>query len=135
MTQKAEWLITQNPKTPCFYTKPNIHKEGIPWRLVISSLNCHNSKILEYVEYHLQPIFQEILSYVKDKSDFLRHLKPIAEVPENSYHTTQASHSVDWGIPPPPKLTVRFFSWIFHSFSSLITFYLLKVTKFLIKIS
>ena len=31
----AEGLITQNPRTPRFYTKPKIHKEGIPGGPVI----------------------------------------------------------------------------------------------------
>ena len=47
-------LITQNPRTPCVYTKPKICKEGILGRPVISSVNCHSSKISEYVDYHLQ---------------------------------------------------------------------------------
>ena len=55
---------------------------------MISSVNCHSSKISTYVDYHLQPIVQEIPSYIKDTSDFLRKLKPITEVPENSYLIT-----------------------------------------------
>ena len=46
----AEGLITQNPRSP------KIHKEGIFGRPVISSVNCHSSKISKYVDYHLQPI-------------------------------------------------------------------------------
>ena len=75
-------LITQNPRTPRFYTKPKLHKEKIPGKPVISSVNCHSSKILEYVDYHLQPIVREIPFYSKDTSDFLWKLKPITEVPE-----------------------------------------------------
>ena len=40
---------------------------------MISSVNCHSLKLSGYVDYHLQPI------------DSLRKLKPITEVPENSY--------------------------------------------------
>ena len=78
----AEGLLTQNPR---FCTKPKIHKERIPGRPVISSVNCLNSKISEYIDYHLQPIVIEIPSYIKDTSDFLLRLKPITEVPENFY--------------------------------------------------
>ena len=73
----AEGLITQNPRTPHFYTKPQIHKEGIPGRPVISSVNCQSSKISEYADYHLQPIVRKIPSYIKDTSEFLRKLQPI----------------------------------------------------------
>ena len=40
------------------YLKPKLHKEGVPQRPVISSVNCHTSKISESVDYHLQPIMQ-----------------------------------------------------------------------------
>ena len=52
---------------------------------MISSVNCHSLKLSGYVDYHLQPIVREIHSYIKDTSDSLRKLKPITEVPENSY--------------------------------------------------
>ena len=40
----SEVLKTENPKTPHFYLKPKVHKEGNTGRPVISSLNCHTSK-------------------------------------------------------------------------------------------
>ena len=79
-----EGLITQNPRIPQFYAKSKIHKEGIPGRSMISSVNYHSSKISQYVDYHLQSLVREIPSYIKDTSDFLRKLKPITEFPENS---------------------------------------------------
>ena len=48
----SEGLKTENPKTPCFYLKPKLHKESNPGRPVISSITCHTSKISEYVDYH-----------------------------------------------------------------------------------
>ena len=50
---------------------------------VISSVNCHTSKISEYVDYHLQPIVREIRSYVKDTSEFLRKISAVEFVPDN----------------------------------------------------
>ena len=55
---------------------------------MISSVNCHSSKISEFVDYHLQPIVWEIPSYIEDTSDFFCKLKPITEVLENSYLKT-----------------------------------------------
>ena len=66
----AEGLITRNPRTPRFYTKPKNRKEGIPGRPVISSVNCHSSKISEYVDYHLQQMVREIPSHIKDGAMF-----------------------------------------------------------------
>ena len=62
----AVGLITANPRTPCFYRKPKIHREGIPGRSAISSVNCRTSKVSEYGDYHLQPIVTEITTYIKD---------------------------------------------------------------------
>ena len=60
----AEGLKRNDPKTPKFYLRPKIHKEGNPGRPVVSSVNCHTSNISKYVDYHLQPIVKEIPSYV-----------------------------------------------------------------------
>ena len=40
----SEGLKTENPKTPHFYLKPKVHKEGSLGRPVISSKNCHTSQ-------------------------------------------------------------------------------------------
>ena len=66
---------------------------------MISSVNCHSTKILEYDDYHLRPIVWEIPSYIKETSDFLCTLKPIAEVPENSYCVTSDLKSYYTSIP------------------------------------
>ena len=95
----AEGLIIQIPRTRRFYKKRKIHKEGIPLSPVISAVNCHSSKISEYVDYHQRTIVPEISSYIKDTSDFLRKLKPIPEVPENSYLVTIDVKSLYTGIP------------------------------------
>ena len=72
--------LNHHPKS-----KQKLHKEGVPGRPVISSVNCHIFKISEYVDYHLQPIVREIPSYVKDTSDFLRKINAVEFVPDNSY--------------------------------------------------
>ena len=37
----AEGLKIESPKSPHFYLKPKLHKEGFPARHVINSVNCH----------------------------------------------------------------------------------------------
>ena len=58
------------PKTPRFYLLPKIHKEGNPGRPVISSVDCHTSRISAFVDYHIQDSAQSLKSYVKDTTDF-----------------------------------------------------------------
>ena len=95
----AEGLKAISPRTPQFYIQPKIHKEGTPGRPVISSVNCHTSKISKFVDYHLQPIVKEIPSYVKDTSDFLRKLNTIKTVPDNSYLVSLDVKSLYTSIP------------------------------------
>ena len=81
----AKGLITQNPGSPHFFTMPKIHKEGIPRRPVISLVNNHTSKVLEYIDYHLQAIVREIPPFIKDTNDLPCKLKLNTEISENSY--------------------------------------------------
>ena len=56
ITEKvAKGLKVFNPKIPKFSTLPKLHKEGIPGRPVLDSMNCHSMKISKYGDYHLQP--------------------------------------------------------------------------------
>ena len=95
----SEGLKTENPKTPHFYIKPKVHKNGNPGRPVISSINCHTSKISEYVDYHLQPIVKEIPSYAQDTTDFLRKINQIDFVPDNTYLVSLDVKSLYTNIP------------------------------------
>ena len=52
---------------------------------VVSSLNCHTSKISEYVDLPLQQIAKQIPSYMKDATDILCKLEAIKSVPDNAY--------------------------------------------------
>ena len=45
----------------------------------------HFTKISQYVDYHIQPIVREILSYVQDTTDFLRKINQTDFVPHNPY--------------------------------------------------
>lgn len=49
-----------------------------------NSLNCPISQILEYVNFHEQPTFKEISSYIWEKK-FLRKLETVETVLDNSY--------------------------------------------------
>ena len=52
---------------------------------MISSINCPTSEVLEYIDYHLQPIVQEAPSYVSNTTYSLRNINQIDFAPENSY--------------------------------------------------
>ena len=79
----ADGLSTSNPRTPKFYLSPKIHKPNNPGHPVISSVDCHTSNILRYVDYHLQPIVKNIPSYIKDTNDFIKKTKDL-KVPKDA---------------------------------------------------
>ena len=129
----SEGLKTENPKTPHFYLKPKLHKEGNQGRPMISSINCHTSKISEYVDYHLQPIVKEIPSYVQDTSDFLRKINQINFVPDNSYLVSLDGKSLYTNIPnvegiKPVKMSLKKYSKRTASTKVITTFLALILT-------
>ena len=100
----SEGYKTENPKTTHFYLKPKVHKEGNPGRPLISSINCHTSKMSEYVDYHLQHILKEIPSYVQDTTDFVRKINQIDSVPNNSYLVSLDVKSLYTNIPSAAEI-------------------------------
>ena len=84
----AEGLKRNDPKTPKYYLRPNIHKENNLGHPAVSSMNCHTANISKYVDYHLQPVIKKIHSYIKDTLDFLKKLEKIKDIPQESLLVT-----------------------------------------------
>ena len=95
----TEGLKRNDPKTPKFYLRPKIHKEGNTGRPVVSSVNCHTANISKHVDYHLQPVVKEIPSYVKDTQDFLKKLEKVKDIPLESLLVTLDVKSLYTNIP------------------------------------
>ena len=51
----ADNLKTTYVKTTRFYITPRVHKKDIPGRPVVSSIDCHTSKLSKFVDHYLQP--------------------------------------------------------------------------------
>ena len=106
---KEEGLITENitkglksyePLTSKFSLYPKIHKKGNPGRPVISSVDCHSSKISKYVDHHLQPEVCKLKSYTKDSTDAMNKLAEIkGEITEHDILVTMDVHSLYTNIP------------------------------------
>ena len=73
----ANGLKSHEPKTPKFSLLPKIHKEGVPGRPVIDSVNCHLTQISKYVDYHLQPEATKLKFHTKDSTDTITKLSII----------------------------------------------------------
>ena len=95
----ANGLKNPSSRTPQFFISPKIHKEGNQGRPVVSSINFHTANISKYVDYHLQPIVKQMLSYVKDINDFINKIDIVKSVPENSYLVIIDVRSIYTNIP------------------------------------
>ena len=60
-------------------------KANNPGRPVISSVNCHISRISNFVDYYLQPEVKKLKSYIKDTTDFIKKVEAIDHVSDDSY--------------------------------------------------
>ena len=86
MTLKtANSLLEEEIKTSEFHLLPKIDKANNPGRPVISSVNCHASRIVEFVDYYLQPEVEKLESYVKDTTDFIKKSEAIDHISDDSY--------------------------------------------------
>ena len=94
----AKQLLPENVRTPKFYLLPKIHKQSIPGRPVISSINCHTSNISAYISHTIQPEVEQLKSYVKDTSDFLRKIDNF-RMPDGGFLFTMDVRSLYTNIP------------------------------------
>ena len=64
------------PKLGRFYLLNKIHKQlhNVPGRPVIYNSGFFTENISAVSEYHLKPLSQEVKSFIKDTSDFLKKL-------------------------------------------------------------
>ena len=112
---------------------PKIHKENNPGRPIISAINNPTSTIAQFVDHHLQPIAEELPSYIKDTGAFLRRINSIKFVPRNSILVTMDVSSLYTNIPHreginataqalqnrgspsiPTRVIIKFLSLILH---------------------
>ena len=54
-----EYLNISKPKEAKFYLLPKIHKKDIPGRPICSSIDHPTSNISNYVDEHIQNMYQE----------------------------------------------------------------------------
>ena len=81
MTSKARnFLSEEKIQTPEFQLLPKVDKANNSRRPVIGSINCHTSRILEFVDYYLQSEVKKLKSCFKDTTDFNKKIESIDHV-------------------------------------------------------
>ena len=86
-------LTADEVRTPQFHTFPKVHKTNIPGRPVVSSVECHTSKISKFVDYYLQPHAKSLPSYVKDTSDFINRINETKAINKDTILVTLYQYS------------------------------------------
>ena len=97
--QIANDLLSSEAKTSQFKMLPKVHKEGNPGRPMVSSIDCHTTKISKYIDNKLQPYVKELKSYVKDSIDFIWKINSMEKNPDNSTLVTMDVRSLYTNIP------------------------------------
>ena len=69
------FLSTKQPRPPCFYLLPKIHKPGNPGQPIVSSKCSPTENISAFVDFHLRPLVTKIPSYIKDTSVSLENYR------------------------------------------------------------
>ena len=80
----ATKLEFQEEKTLEFYMLPNVHIQENLGRSVIGSINCSTSSTFRYVDHNPQPHVKKLKCCIKDSTDFIKKMKNLGKIPENS---------------------------------------------------
>ena len=95
----ANNLNSSGVKTAQFRMFPKIHKKGNPGKTVVSSVNCHITKMSKSIDHVLQPHVKELRSYIKDSIDFIQKINDLERIPENSIFVKVDVRSLNTTIP------------------------------------
>ena len=74
-------LKTANVKA---HITPISHKKDTPGRPVVSSIDCHTSKLSKFVDHYLQHHAKALPSYVKATTDFINKIENVKDSSEDS---------------------------------------------------
>ena len=63
---------------------PKIYRMYIPGRPVISICGFYTENMSAFLDHQLKPITMQVKSYIKDTTDFLKKLRGLTDLPEES---------------------------------------------------
>ena len=76
--------IDKPTRKPTLYLLPIIHKPDVPGRPIISGCGGPTVRLSEYNDFYLKPLMNNIDSYVKDSTDFLKRIFKLNNIPNNN---------------------------------------------------
>ena len=104
----ADYLVFTQPRTPCFYTLPKIHKPNRPppGRPIVSANGCPTERISGFVDHFLGPFVPSIKSYIKDTTHFINKIEELPPLPQDALLVTLDVTSLYTNIPNQDALRV-----------------------------
>ena len=94
-----DFLNKDNSSEGLFYLLPKIHKKGVPGRPICSSCNHPTANISKFVDEHIKRYVPKTMSYVRDTQHFIKRIKELGPLPENSLLVTLDVSSLYTNIP------------------------------------
>ena len=77
--EEAEWILSSKTKPAKVYANIKTHKEGWPYRYIISCNQTAIEKLAHWVEYQLKSLSRQHPTYLKDTKHFLSFLEKLNE--------------------------------------------------------
>ena len=83
--ETIKYFEVKDSKFDRFYLLPKIYKRlnNVPGRPVTSSCGYYTGNISAFLDFHLQPLAQEVKSYIKGTNDFLDKLRSLPKLSDN----------------------------------------------------
>ena len=95
----ADNLKTTNIKAPHFYVTPRLNKKDIPGQPVVSSIDCHTSKLFKFFDHYLSTPRKSSTYLLKDTTDFIKKLENVKDTLKGSILVTLNLKALDTNIP------------------------------------
>ena len=80
-----QYLIPKYPKNGKLKGNPKLHKEGAPFRTIVSGVNTPTELMAEVAEYELKDFVINSPTYIRHTTDFINKLREIkTAIPTNA---------------------------------------------------
>ena len=78
-----KWLTPNCPITPRIYGLPKIHKQGVPLRPIVNTIDSPTYDLEKYLAGILKPLVGNTSSFIKDSSSFVKMISNLTLEPED----------------------------------------------------
>ena len=96
-SEEANWVRIDNPKPARLYANIKIHKNGWPFRFILSARGSAAENLARWVECQLRVIATKHKAYIKDTKSFLLYLEDLIMNRENAPFRPHA-RMISWDI-------------------------------------